>query len=177
MIDELEELIELSRRIVEVLKKLNRKNVMFTAFIGECLVLRELLKRGFCATWKGKYGFGKYDIAIGNKRIEVKTATYSNRHRLWGFGGISPEKFDYLICVALDDDLRNPRYVIFTKDEAKSLPTERQAHKGRTTRFDKGGKLTFHLFNKEDEGIQPSEKLRKINRNIRKYMNWSKIRS
>jgi hypothetical protein len=136
-----------------------------------------LLKRGFNAVWRGKYGFGLFDISVGGKRIEVKTATYNQRYRHWGFGNISPEKFDYLICVALDGDLNNPRYVIFTKEEASFLPTEAEAHRGRTTRFNKGRGLTFHLFNKENEQLQPSEKLRAINDRISRFEDcWDKIR-
>jgi hypothetical protein len=46
----------------------------------------------------------------------------------------SLEKFDYFVCIALNDEFSNPRYIIFTREEAMALPMEKEAYKGRITR-------------------------------------------
>lgn len=63
---------------------LNRKNVMLTAFVGECLVLSELFKRfpEGSVEWKGKYGFGGYDITVKGKKVEVKAATFNKQYNI-----------------------------------------------------------------------------------------------
>jgi hypothetical protein len=178
MEEKLGELVGLLRKSAICYGELNIKRPCLSSLIGEVLVLHELLKRGFKAVWKGRCGFGSYDVMINDgKRVEVKSATYNEEYGHWGFGKISPERFDYLVCVALNDGFSNPRYVIFTGEEAAALPTEEEAHRGGTTRFDGTEEKTFHLFNKEDEQRQPSETLRKINENIKNYEGrWDKIR-
>ncbi len=144
----------------------------FISSLGEFIVFSKILQTDTKA--KLKSGHAGADIILSNgRRIEVKTSTFSENYMHWGFGSIRPEKFDYLVCVALDENL-NPDFYIFKKDEAMNFPTEKEAHEGRTTRFNSSDGLTFHRFKIEDESSQPSKKLIEINRNIKNYEDrWS----
>jgi len=99
------------------------------ADLGEFYVLKELCYRFKEVHPKG--GQGGYDISVGEykTRIEVKTSTlkndglYDKQMKLWGWtvSRINQKKeykFDILIGVALDDTWKNPKYYVFTYDEA-----------------------------------------------------------
>jgi len=143
--------------------------------LGEFQVYKNILDKDSQAQLLS--GQSGADIKLTNcKRIEVKTATFNKNYKLWGFGKIRPNKFDYLICVALDEELE-PEFIIFTKDEAIKLPTEEEATKGITTRFKQSeiGIRTFHRFKPEHGIHQKSETLLKINSEIDRYRDWGKI--
>lgn len=163
----LSHLIHLAR----IYKSMDQKRRQLTALVGECLVFLELTKLGLHPSWKGKEGGGRYDIKVNGKKIEVKAGIFNKKHRHWGFGNIHSERFDFLVCVALDGKLNLQRYLIFTKDEA-NFPLEPSA------RFKKRAPV-FHFFKKKDEKFQNSVKMIKLNRAIRrsikKYENWDKI--
>ena len=146
----------------------------FISSLGELIVFSKILQIDNEA--KLKSGHTDADIELSNgRKIEVKTSRFNKDYKHWGFGHIKPEKFDYLICVALDESI-NPKFFIFTGNEAIKFPTEKEAHEGRTTRFNISKGQTFHLFKKEDENSQPSEVLKEINRNIKNHEDrWDKI--
>lgn len=148
----------------------------FISSLGEFMVFSKIKEIDNEAKLMSGHTGADIELSSGRK-IEVKTSTFNSNENFnhWGFGGIKPEKFHYLICVALDDSL-NPKFFIFTRNEAKKFPTEKEAHEGRTTRFNSSKGLTFHLFKKEDENSQPSAVLKEINRNIKDHENrWDKI--
>ena len=105
------------------------------ASLGEFLAYLEILNIDAKAEFLS--GQSGVDIELKNgKRIEVKTARFDKDYRIWGFGRTKPSKFAYLICVALDEELK-PDFFIFTREEAEQLPTEEEAHEGRTKRFNR----------------------------------------
>lgn len=153
-----------------------------TGSLGEYLVYQKILQKDDKA--KLYTGQKKADIILSKGAgVEIKTATYNEKEMVWGFGRIKPEKFDYLICVALDRDLY-PNYYIFNKSEAEKLPTEAEARIYKRKRTRKGSEnkgryqssgRTFHRFKPEKNDDRWPE-LVMINREISMYENrWEKI--
>lgn len=100
--------------------------------MGEFYVLRELENNGFKCEHKGGYAGCDIYIPDVNKRIEVKTSLLKNEGIFnkginfygWKFQNKNQkriEKFDILVCVALDDEFINPNFYIFTYQEAFSV--------------------------------------------------------
>ena len=97
--------------------------------LGEFYVLQQFKKLGLDPEHKG--GHGGYDIYLkkNNKRIEVRTSLLKNEGvylkeieffgwRVENMNQKRSEKFDYLVCVALDDKFIKPKFYIFTYKEA-----------------------------------------------------------
>ena len=117
------------------------------------LVKAKLLEMGL--RFKSRGGQAGFDIELedSGKRIEVRSSLLKNE-------GIYPKdvmfygwrikdegkevKYDYLVCVAFDEELANPRFYIFTKDEAL------QAGDVDIPRFKKVQKK-LHLFRSIEE--------------------------
>ena len=116
------------RKLVDLLSDLNEKTPTFlVGFCGEVLVKSKLIENGISFISKG--GQAGFDILLqaNRKKVEVRSSLLKNE-------GIYPkgimfygwrikdrdkvEKYDYLICVALDNRLTNPRFYIFTREEA-----------------------------------------------------------
>ncbi|MGQ9469805.1 MAG: hypothetical protein ACUVTD_08330 [Nitrososphaerales archaeon] len=116
------------RELVESLRNLNGKLPTFlVGFSGELLVKSKLMEDNIPFTSKG--GQAGFDIVLkaSGKKIEVRSSLLKNE-------GIYPEdvmfhewrikdrdkeeKYDYLVCVAFNEGLTNPRFYIFTKEEA-----------------------------------------------------------
>lgn len=102
--------------------------------IGEFYALQKLEDFGLNPERKG--GRSKYDIYLPkvNKKLEIRTSLLfsdvkvfpKKEIRFWGWRVAYwdekiPKKFDYLICIALDDKFINPSFYIFTYDEAFSV--------------------------------------------------------
>jgi len=100
--------------------------------MGEYYVLRELHRKG-CRDIAHKGGHSGFDILLTNKgiKIEVKTSLLKNEGlfpegiNFYGWrvktrGQKKDEKFDILICVALDRYFQDSKFYIFTYDEAYS---------------------------------------------------------
>ncbi|VVB90965.1 Uncharacterised protein [uncultured archaeon] len=142
----------------------------FISSLGEFIVFSKILQTDTKSELKS--GHTGADIKLSNgRKIEVKTARINKDYKdymHWGFGRIKPEKFDYLVCVALDENL-NPDFYMFKRDEAMNFPTEKEAHEGRTTRFNSSEGRTFHRFKIEYEKSQRSKILIEVNRNIKNY--------
>lgn len=163
--------------------------------IGEFYVLRELDRHGFDLEHKG--GQSGYDIYIKNinKRIEVKTSLlknegeYPNRNRIkfWGWkvenkNQKKRNKFDYLVCVALDNSFLKPKFYIFTHEQAFNVGDIPTGYKGRFNNI----KKKIHLFKNKriyEEALK-SEKSKlitpyeeKINQRQSQFLNkWKKIK-
>jgi hypothetical protein len=97
--------------------------------LGELYVIRELLDHFENVVPHG--GQGKYDIKVGDRRIEVKTSLLKNdglydKHlQFWGWtvkrvNQKDTKKFDYLVGVPLDENWGVKDFYIFTYDEAYS---------------------------------------------------------
>lgn len=97
--------------------------------LGEFYVLGELEKRGFKTEHKG--GHAGCDIYIPeiNKRVEVRTSLLKNEGiydksinffgwRIQSWGQKKVNKFDILVCVALDETFVKPKFYILTCKEA-----------------------------------------------------------
>jgi hypothetical protein len=116
------------RRLVELLSELDeRVPTLLVGLCGELLVKSKLAEYGIPFLPKG--GQAGFDIVLeaSGKRIEVRSSLLKNE-------GIYPKgimfygwkikdrgrevKYDYLLCVAFDEGLTNPRFYIFTRDEA-----------------------------------------------------------
>lgn len=120
-------------KIVDLKGKLNELNIRFSKSplgdTGELYVWLELEKNGFKPTLKG--GSSKVDITLANgKGIEVRSSLLKNEGifkkgiNFYGWRvqtATSTINFDYLICVAVDDDYSNPRFYLFTKQECERL--------------------------------------------------------
>lgn len=143
-------------------------------YLGEYMVALKLFDMGLDPTVLPNQSGA--DIRLGNKKlVEVKTARWSGSLGHWGFGRIQPDKFDYLVCVALDDDFQAD-YIIFTKKEARGLPSEKEANKGVTTRFKNNTGLSFHLSRPGQEKLETSERTIRINENIGDFRDkWEKF--
>ena len=142
------------RRLAELLTELNEKApTLLVGFCGELLVKSKLAENGIRFLSKG--GQAGFDIELkdSGKRIEVRSSLLKNE-------GIYPKdimfygwrikdrdsevKYDYLVCVAFDEELTNPRFYIFTRDEAL------QAGDVSIPRFKKVQKK-LHLFRSVEE--------------------------
>jgi len=130
---------------------------------GELLVKMELAGKG--VSFKSKGGQGGFDIMLENgKKVEVRSSLLKNE-------GLYPEdvkfhgwrikqkgkelSFDYLVCVAFDDDLANPKIYLFTKEEVL------KAEDVEIPRF-KSAQKKLHLF----RSLQEMEKAVKHNPRI-----------
>lgn len=156
--------------------------------LGEFYVLQAMEKLGYDFTHKS--GQAGHDILLNNpvKRIEVRTSLLKNE-------GIYPQginfygwrvkdrearredKFDILICVALDDTFKKPKFYIFTKKEAFSVG---DVHIGRFPRIQK--KITlFENRTAYKKAVKVRPKLvtkfeRYFNLNSRVFLDkWSKL--
>jgi len=119
---------------------------------GELLVKMKLAEKGI--SFKSKGGQGGYDIRLENgKKIEVRSSLLKNEGlypkdvRFFGWRIKKRGKevgFDYLLCVAFDDDLANPKIYLFTKEEAL------KAGDVEIPRF-KGVQKKLHLFRSHQE--------------------------
>ncbi len=158
--------------------------------IGEFYALQQLERLAFEPDHKG--GHGGYDIYLReiNKRIEVRTSLLKNEGvfpkginfygwRVENRNQKKSEKFDYLVCIALNDNFIQPRYYIFTYQEAfkvgdvnigrfGNVKKKIQLFKNRTT-------YKNALKSKQAYLITPYE--RKINRSPSSFQNkWEKIK-
>ncbi len=161
--------------------------------IGELYVLEKLQGKRFKVEHKG--GQGGYDILIkgstkkSDKKVEVKTSrlvqaiSYPKGIWLYGWATIrrnqrKEKKFDYLVCVALDDGFCNPRFYIFTRGEAID-------HDDVEDRGFSNVKKAIHLFKSKkmyNKAVKGNPKLAKatggkINCYPEKFLNqWDKIK-
>ena len=116
------------RRLVELLTELNEKvPTLLVGFCGELLVKSKLAENGIRFLSKG--GQAGFDIELkdSGKRIEVRSSLLKNEGiypkdiMFYGWrikNSNSKVKYDYLVCVAFDERLTNPRFYVFTRDEA-----------------------------------------------------------
>jgi hypothetical protein len=156
--------------------------------IGEFYVLQAMQKLGYDCTHKsGQVGC---DIILNGtaRRIEVRTSLLKNEGiypkginfygwRVKDRGARSEDKFDILVCVALDDSFKKPRFYVFTKQEAFSAG---DVHIGRFPRIQK--KITlFENPTAYKKAIKTKPKLvtkfeRYFNLNSKVFLNkWSKL--
>lgn len=97
--------------------------------IGEFYALQKFKQLGFEPKHKG--GQGSYDIDLIkiNKRIEVRTSLLKNEGvypkeiyfygwRVQNKNQKNDKKFDYLVCIALDNNFIKPKFYVFTYKEA-----------------------------------------------------------
>ena len=161
-------------------------------YVGELYVLQKLKELRYNPQYKG--GHSSYDIYLekARKRVEVKTSLLKNdgeyhdkNIKFWGWavehrGQKKLKKFDYFICVALNDDFSNPRFYIFTYNEAFRVG---DVNVRRYTNI----KKKIHIFKNayafkkaclddpKKKALTPSE--RKINCNKPLFQNkWKKIK-
>ena len=101
--------------------------------LGELYVIHELMKHFDNVEPYG--GQAKYDIKVGDKRVEVKTSLlkndglYDKQVQFWGWTVIRAtqkemKKFDFLVGVPLKDDWSVEGFYIFSYDEAVTNNTE-----------------------------------------------------
>lgn len=158
--------------------------------LGELYALNKLEMIRLRPERKG--GHGSYDIYLKGikKRIEVRTSLWKNEGvyknesiLFWGWKVENRNqkrsgKFDYLVCVGLTDEFTNPRFYVFTYQEAFKVGDV------EIGRF-KNVKKKIHLFKNKNsyikalklkpEYITPFE--RQINRFPSRFLNqWKKIK-
>jgi hypothetical protein len=145
---------------------------------GELLVKSKLSENNIPYTSKG--GQAGFDIVLEDgRRIEVRSSLlknegiYSKDVMFYGWrikDRGKEEKYDFLICVAIDEGLTNPKFYIFTKDEAM------KAGDVNIPRFRKVQKK-LHLFRTLEEMNKAIEERpnfvteweREVNKNQDKY--------
>lgn len=116
----------------------------FSAAAGEYLVLGQLLRKripAFLAQGPTQKG---WDIVIDTsfRKIQVKTISWPERTAV---NGNLTDGFDFLVVVLLNEEGRDPRYLIFKSTEvenylSKPNPARKQQHKRTLTigkNFDK----------------------------------------
>ncbi|HHT9119396.1 MAG TPA: hypothetical protein ACFYD3_02485 [Candidatus Hypogeohydataceae bacterium YC41] len=155
--------------------------------IGELYVICELEKKGYHCNRKG--GQASFDIYIQDldKRIEVKTSLlgneYSEKIRYCGWvvkrrNQKKENKFDTMVCVALDYTFTKPKFYIFTHAEAFSVDDV------KSRRF-KNDQKKIHIFeNRESyknaiksEPDYVTKYERYINEHPSKFLDkWDKIK-
>ena len=157
--------------------------------IGEFYALQKLEQFGLKPNHKG--GHGGYDIYLEkiNKRIEVRTSLLKNEvfpkginfygWRVENRNQKKSEKFDYLVCIALDDNFIKPKFYVFTYQQAfevgdvnigrfGNIKKKIQLFKDKTT-------YKNALKSKQSYLITPYEQ--KINNNPSSFQNkWEKIK-
>lgn len=158
--------------------------------LGEFYVLNELEKRRFNCVHKG--GQAGYDIYLDelDKRVEVRTSLLKNEGifkkginffgwRVKDRNQKRIDKFDVLVCVALDDKFIKPKFYIFTHKEAFTVD---DVHIGRFPNVQK----RIALFENKaafKEAVKTKPKLvtkfeRSFNLHPSKFLNkWNKINS
>lgn len=178
-------LIKLKKNFDKIDPKIPKKLV---GDLGEYYVVTKLKKRGFSLTQKG--GQGGYDILADNQiRIEVRTSLLKNEGifpkginffgwRVENRNQKKKKKFDFLVCVALDDSWLKPKFYIFSYKEAFSVG-DVQISRFRNVKkkiqlfeniniFKKALKLEPKLITKYE---------RYINKNPHKFLDtWDKIK-
>lgn len=156
--------------------------------LGEFYVLQAMEKMGYDFTHKS--GQAGHDILLNDpvKRIEVRTSLLKNEGiypkginfygwRVKDREAHKEDKFDILICVALDDTFKKPRFYIFTKKEAFSVG---DVHIGRFPRIQKKINL-FENIEAYKKAIKVKPELvtkfeRYFNLNSRLFLNkWDKL--
>jgi len=126
---------------------------LLVGLCGELLVKSKLAENGI--RFLSKSGQAGFDIELkdSDKRIEVRSSLLKNEDIYpkdimfyqWRIKDRDSEvKYDYLVCVAFDEGLTNPRSYVFTRDEAL------QAGDVSIPRFKKVQKK-LHLFRSIEE--------------------------
>ena len=118
--------------LLELCERLNiihqKKPPSLAGLVGELLVKFKLSEEGILFESHG--GQGCYDIlASGGLRLEVRASRPKGSLMRHGWSVEKRDKgmqFDYLLCVALDDNLGAPRFFVFTRDELINGLEERQ---------------------------------------------------
>lgn len=158
--------------------------------LGEFYVLLAMEKEGYDFTHKS--GQAGYDILLNDpaKRIEVRTSLLKNEGiypkginfygwRVKDREARKEDKFDILICVALDSTFKKPKFYIFTKKEAFSAGN---VHIGRFPRIQKKINL-FENLRAYKKAIEARPKLvtdleRSFNLNSNLFLNkWRKLKA
>lgn len=156
--------------------------------VGELYVIQKLKELGY--NFEPRGGHCGCDILLTdqNKKIEVRTSLLKNDGlyprgilfygwRILSEGG-RRDKFDYLICVAMDDHYKAPKFYVFTSQEAMSVENVRIP---RYTRIRKKINIfpslrVLRLAVKAEPSLV-TKKERYFNLNKRKYLNkWSKLK-
>ncbi len=145
------------RRLYESLMSLKEKQPTYLiGLAGELLVKTQLTESRI--PFEAKGGQAGYDILLcdreSNNRIEVRSSTLKNEgiysEKIMSYGwrlqNWNEEEigYDYLVCVAFDDVLSNPRFYLFRRDEVM------KANDVQIGRFGKVRKK-LHLFRTLDE--------------------------
>lgn len=155
--------------------------------VGELYALEALQKEGLHPNRKG--GQGRYDIELNNKKIEVRTSLLKNEGvypdktiRFWGWrvenrNQNRRHKFDFLVGVALANDLSKPKFYVFSYKEAFSVD---DVYIGRFSNV----KKKIHLFENKRayrKAMKQKPALitqfeRRLNSNPARFRNkWGKI--
>jgi hypothetical protein len=155
----------------------------FTQIIGELSVFNELMKNGFDV--EPKSGQGSYDIKekSSEKRIEVKACNLSNpwanrgNDLIGGCSGIKPDKFDILVYVAFDDELKKIEHYIFTNEEAQGFPKARTEKRWYADKSPPNTLVLNYPFKSENFKEMTSKKADCLNKLIKDSHNkWNKIK-
>ncbi len=147
---------EAVRRLYESLMSLKEKQPTYLiGLAGELLVKTHLTESRI--PFEAKGGQAGYDILLRDResknRIEVRSSTlkneglYSEKIMFYGWRLQNWNEeigYDYLVCVAFDDALSNPRFYLFRRDEVE------KANDVWIGRFGKVRKK-LHLFRTLDE--------------------------
>jgi len=156
--------------------------------LGEFYVLLAMEKMGYDFTHKS--GQAGHDILLNDpvKRIEVRTSLLKNEGiyprginfygwRVKDREARKEDKFDILVCVALVDTFKKPKFYIFTKKEAFSAG---DVHIGRFPRIQK--KITlFENLVAYKKAVKTKPELvtkfeRYFNLNSKVFLNkWNKL--
>jgi hypothetical protein len=143
-----------TRQLYQALKKLGQKTPpSLPGLAGELSVKARLSELGIPFQTKG--GQAGYDILLTNREqqnhVEVRTSRpkalegkangHSWKVQKWKEKGV---KFDFLVCVALDEELGNPQFYVFTREEALNARDQR---KGQFTSVRK----RIHIYASHEE--------------------------
>ena len=155
----------------------------FTQILGELSVLYELNKHGFDA--EPKSGQGRYDIKVKKDggKIEVKACNLSNpwakrdNDRIGGCSGINPDKFDILIYVTFEDDLKSFEHYIFTRTEAEKLPEAKRESRWYAVKARENTRVLNYPFKIENFKDMTLDEANNLNSLIKNSSNkWNKLK-
>jgi len=155
----------------------------FTQILGELSVLNELKKHNFDV--EPKSGQGSYDLKVKDdgKKIEVKACNLSNpwakrgNDRIGGCSGINPDKFDILIYVDFEDDLKSFKHYIFTKKEAENFPDAKREKRWYAKKARENTRVLNYPFKTKNFEDMTTEEANDLNSFIKNSRNkWNKIK-
>lgn len=137
--NDIAELKDLYQRAFRILRRHDRNTMAIVGDMGELLIHEKLTELGVQHIWKGKGSRVDFELDNG-EGVEVRASVprHDWKKDILNHGWTvkkrdKPLWFSYLICVEFDKNLNNPRFLIFTKEEAERADNvDSDTHYGKT---------------------------------------------